>query len=392
MAFRLGRGSGKSSKGSFFWGMLFVILGMVILFRNEGRAVRRDKALHEGGGIVRSVDAAAPKAANEGKLVHVTGRANTEDILKDSLLPPLSEILKIRRIVSMYQWKEVPREETRSKADGGTEKVTVYGYERTWSEELLDSASFVYSRDHANPPAFPLDSREEVAEHILVGSFILPPFLVRKIGGFVPFEIAENVTLPESFLESVLPYEGGLYIGGARNVAESLSSDAALPEVDPRVPEIGDIRVRFEVVPSSDVSIIAMQSGESFAPYVTRGGGSIGMLRRGVISAEDMMERARQENTALTWVLRVVGFLCIFAACKVLFRPLGALGGMVPLVGVFVQKGAGMAALLASLVIGLLTVALAWLWYRPLLGVGLMLLAFLVGLGACRKGHPLTKV
>ena len=68
---------GGSIKNVVFGLVLFVV-AFPVLFKNEGRAVIAAKRLEEGRGAVVSLPTAnAVDPANEGKLVHVTGRAAT---------------------------------------------------------------------------------------------------------------------------------------------------------------------------------------------------------------------------------------------------------------------------------------------------------------------------
>ena len=60
------------------------IIAVVILFWNEGRAVRTAKMLKEAGNLVATVDASRVDPAKEGKLVHFTA-----DAQGDTLADPL---------------------------------------------------------------------------------------------------------------------------------------------------------------------------------------------------------------------------------------------------------------------------------------------------------------
>jgi hypothetical protein len=50
------------------------------------------------------------------------------------------------------------------------------------------------------------------------------------------------------------------------------------------------------------------------------------MLVPGIKSAEDMFADARANNTALTWLLRVVGWALMFAAMSLIASPLTTFG------------------------------------------------------------------
>jgi hypothetical protein len=92
----------------------------------------------------------------------------------------------------------------------------------------------------------------------------------------------------------------------------------------------------------------------------------------GTYSADDMFDMAGKDNKNLTWILRAVGFLLMFIGLAMLFKPLSVLADLLPFLGNIVGMGAGIIAFFLSVVLSLFTIALAWLAYRPLLGIFLI--------------------
>ena len=81
---------GGSIKGVAIGGALF-IAGIPLLFWNEGRAVKTAKALEEGASVcVKLPNADTVDATMDGKLVHVTGTAVTDEQLGDDLFTGLN--------------------------------------------------------------------------------------------------------------------------------------------------------------------------------------------------------------------------------------------------------------------------------------------------------------
>ncbi|HEV8238682.1 MAG TPA: hypothetical protein VGS57_04895 [Thermoanaerobaculia bacterium] len=78
----LGGRLGGSLKGAVV-GVIFALVAVPLLFWNEGRAVKRARTLAEGAGKVVSVPAAAVDASHEGGLVHTSGQATTDEVLRD---------------------------------------------------------------------------------------------------------------------------------------------------------------------------------------------------------------------------------------------------------------------------------------------------------------------
>src|SRR5687768_4768732 len=106
------------------FGVGMFIAGFPVLWWNEGRAVRTARSLEEGAGAVVPVSPARVDPANEGKLVHLSGRATTSEILADPLFKVSANALRLRREVQMYQWTESSSTETRERLGGTEEKIT----------------------------------------------------------------------------------------------------------------------------------------------------------------------------------------------------------------------------------------------------------------------------
>lgn len=358
---------GGAFKGILF-GLLLVLAAFVLLFWNEGRAVERHKTLEEGAEAVVSVPADRVDPAHEGDLVHVTGRAETDEVLRDETFGVQAEALRLEREVEMYQWEEEERKETEKKVGGGTTTTTTYSYDKTWSERLIDSDAFHRPEGHENPDAMPWESRHLTARRVTLGAYELPGSLVGKIDRWEPLRIepatdlpAEEEELPAGFEAREGPrfHDGGLYYG----------------EGSPSSPEIGDVRISFRVVKPTEVSIVAQQAGDGFRPFQAEAGGTVELLELGTVSADEMFEAAQRRNTLLTWGLRLGGFLLMAFGFGLMLRPLSVFADVIPFIGSLVGAGLGVVSLLLAGFFSLITIAVAWIVYRPLLGIALIVLA-----------------
>ncbi len=355
---------GGAFKGIIF-GLILFLAAFALLFWNEGRAVKTYKTLKEGSGIVISVPADRVDPANQGKLVHLSGRAATEATLTDPVFGVSANALKLQREVEMYQWQEHSKSEEKKKLGGGTETVTTYSYSKVWSGHAISSSSFKKPSGHDNPGSMPYQDAEQLAGKVTLGAFTLPDSLVRKIGGAQQLSISNETPLPEELAGRAQRQDGGFYIGD-----------------NPSSPQIGDVRIRFEIVPQQNISVIAQQSGSSFAPYQASTGKDIFDLREGVLTAKVMFQKAEQENAILTWLLRAGGFFLMFFGLSMMFKVLSVLADVVPFFGNLVGTGTGIISFLIAGLLSLLTIAVAWITFRPLLGIGLLaaaaVLAFLI--------------
>jgi len=367
---------GESIKGVLF-GLLLIVVSFPVLFLNEGRAVKTRKTLEEGSKSVVAVSAETVDAKNDGKLVHVTGDTAVEGFLTDPDFKVTAEAVKLRRKVEMFQWKENEKTETRKKLGGGEETVTTYSYEKTWSDKTLDSSGFHNKQGHENPqPAF--EGKEWSADVVSLGAFRLSPGLVGMIDNFTEAPPDDAVEERQELAGKKLHKEASLFYLGE----------------SPAAPDIGDLRVSHEAAMPAAVSVIAKQTAGGFEPFGTKAGGTIEMLETGTVSAVAMFTAAHQTNKIMTWALRLLGFVLMTIGFNLLFRPLSVLADLVPMFGSIVGVGTGFVAFLLSLPLSLLVISISWIFYRPLVGIPLVILAvggfvFLISkLFAQRKRKP----
>ncbi len=153
-----------------------------------------------------------------------------------------------------------------------------------------------------------------------------------------------------------------------------IASDAAQPAV-------GDLRISFAEVPLQEASVIARQSPIGLGPYQTEAGGTVELIMPGRVPSADMFKSAEEENETLTWLIRCGGCVLMFIGFSLFLAPLGVLGDLIPIVGDVVRAGAGVVGLLFTAVVAPLIIAVAWLWYRPLVAIGVVLVGAL--LAAC---------
>jgi len=340
---------GGAIKGLFI-GLLLFLVAFPLLFWNEGRAVNRAKTLEEGAGIVVTINADSVNAANDLKLVHASAIATTEETLSDQDFQVSRNALQLRRNVEMYQWQE--RSETHTEKQlGGSEKTTTkYTYTKSWSSFPIDSSEFKRPEGHQNPDSMRYSSTSLQAQQVSFGAFSLPASMARRIDSFTKVNIDATAPIPAGISGAATHYDGGYYIG------ESPSS-----------PSVGDLRISFEEVKPVTVSIVAQQTGNSFQAYQTSNGGNISLLKIGQLDANAMFQQAQSENTMLTWILRVVGFFLMTFGLRMFVKPLSVLADVVPFIGNLVEFGTGIISFLIALTLTLLTVAVAWIYYRPLL-------------------------
>ena len=341
-------------------GLLLFVVAFPLLFWNEGQAVRTYKTLKEGAKSVIDVSADKLDVANEGKLVHASGKLVTTSAMQDDEFGvSAAGVLQLKRQVEMYQWKESSESKTDKNLGGSTTTAKTYQYSKEWSANHIESTKFKVTEGHVNPAATPYGSQSWLAGSVTLGAFQMPASLVGQIRETTSLTPGAKVPLPALLGSKAQRTTDGFYVGS-----------------DPATPQVGDVRIRFAVINPSVVSVIARQQGGGFTPYVTRGTGqTIEMLQLGEVPASLMFQHAVSQSQTLTWILRVVGFVVMLIGVNLVLRPLAVLGDVLPLLGDVLEFGIGLIAFVVAAPLSLLTIAIAWLVYRPLLGIALIALA-----------------
>lgn len=340
-----------------------ILVGLVLLplvgwglFWNEGRAVQTARSLAEGANLVQTVPAERPDPANEGRLIHVSGAVRTEKPPGDPDLNIAATpgTLRLLRQVEMYQWQEQTSSETRTRLGGGTETVTTYSYRRIWHEGRMDSGRFRQPDGHQNPQPRHA-SRAFNAPGVMLGGFRLSDAQVSGLSG------------GEAFTPPGATTDGGMFIGA--NAEE---------------PRVGDLRITWRVIRPESLSVIAAQSGDGFAPYPTRAGDRLFRLDQGRVAPAAMIQAAQDENRILTWILRLVGVMVMFVGWLLIFNPVKVLADVIPPLGWVVGVGTGLISGVLTLILAPTIIAIAWLVYRPLVGIAILAVGFALAFGLTR--------
>tara|TARA_R110000850_G_scaffold10259_8_gene36836 strand:- start:91 stop:1287 length:1197 start_codon:yes stop_codon:yes gene_type:complete len=356
---RQGLGSrGKDSIGGAIFGVVLVALGCVLLFWNEGRAVRRYQDLKEGAAAFVNGDSAIVDPADEGALIHLSGEALTAAPLLDSEFGVSETAIKLNRSVEMYQWVEEVDTEEKKKVGGSVETTKTYSYSQEWRSGPVDSSQFKVSGEHQNPGALPFQSASYQADDVKLGAFRLPAFLVSQIGGSESLDVTGLDMASDSVKNSAQLHAGGFYIGNS-----------------PASPSVGDVKIIFSIVRPGPISVVAQQSGDTLVQYRTKNGGAVDLLEIGIIPAAEMFKMAQDRNKFMTWAIRIFGFVLLGIAFSMIFRPIAVLADILPFLGRIVGAGTTFIAFILAGILWTLTVAIAWIFYRPILGISILLVA-----------------
>lgn len=334
-------------------GAVGLAAGVFLIIGNEARAVQYSKLLEDSISIVQPVlpDAAVDKS-NVGRLVYVTGVMTIHE--------PLTEVdygisvlaVKLLRQVQMYQWVETKYDVY---DEDGNSIGFEYDYHTEWQSNLIDSSSFHTSMGHRNPKEFPIKKQTQINENVKVGNYYLGLDLKKKFKDFISIASDER---PE---RQDIKLHAGMYYH-CQNIWN---------------PEVGDIRMQFFYAGQHGqvVTIIAkLDEFFTLVPYLQGGDAEISFLRIGHYTLEEMFALAHLKNKFLTWMLRGAGWLLLYLCCMSLTTLLQIIVSRSHFLQEVLPLSHSSMKMTVSMCLSLFVTALAWVWYRPILGIGLIII------------------
>lgn len=355
----------KQSFFGFLFSFVVIVGALVLLAWNEHRTLKNHKGLIAAGETVQAIDAADAGLDLEGKLVHLSGRVESRETLVDPEFGIETGGLVLRRKVEMYQWKENKRTEEREKLGGGIERVTTYSYDKVWDDEPISSSGFG-ERGYDNPRSMPYRNQRFVVNQAFIGAFR-----------------ADDTVLNALNSEALALGEAGKMPGEFRQVdGNTLYAGRGTPGS----PQIGDLRVRYTLVPAQEASVIAQVAGDGFSAWKSPVGTDIYLVEPGRVTPPDMVRQAQSSNSMFGWILRGVGFVLMWIAFGMMLSPLRTVAAVLPPLGKLVGAATGMVSFVLAAVISLTTIVLSWILVRPLWAVSVVVAIVVVIAMWSRRG------
>lgn len=398
----------KSSFGGILTGIILFLAGTALLWWNEGRAVKTAKMLEEAAKVavdMENINKVDPEF--DGELVHATGMALTKDSLIDNEYGVGSTCIKMKRDVEYYQWVEHSSSESKDKLGGSQETTTTYTYSMEWVNEPVNSSDFKDPEYKGKNSTFVLaDDQEWLATNVTLGAYTCPESMIDKIYGYeeLPLNISSDLLkqkdaqLARALGEKPVvkqPEPTALPSDSAANDSNQVaqyeednyenihvSANQIYLGKSPNAPKIGDVRITYRIVPIHKISIIAEVDGNTFKYYKAKNGKKMMMVVNGKKDLDEMIESAEEGNNIMSWVLRIIGILLVISGLKGLFSFLITILKVVPFLSRILSFGVNIICSVIGFVWSLLIIAIAWLFYRPVLAIcllaGIGLIVFLV--------------
>ena len=111
------------------------------------------------------------------------------------------------------------------------------------------------------------------------------------------------------------------------------------------------------------------------------------LVADGDVPPGDMFQSAQDTNNLIAWIIRVVGLILLMAGFGLILAPLGVLADVLPLAGTIVRMGTGLIGFVLGLIVGTVTIALAWLAFRPVTTIIILAVGGAIAFAVYRFGR-----
>ncbi len=426
-------------------GIMLFILGTALLWWNEGRAVKTEKMLEEAGNAYVEMENPNKKDASlDGELICGTAMATTEDSLTDAQFGIGAKAIAIKRTVEYYQWVEHAQEKKEDKLGGKEVTTTTYTYSKEWVGRPVESAQFKDpAYQNKNMVLNTFEDAEQYAENVSFGAYKLSESLIRSISSNEGLDLAISEDLLKQFdqntqaayerfygvqkkqptqqptqqpaipdsLKALLPDSVKAALDSLQAINDSIvkSMENAENKKDleyvhqasnvlylgrvPGSPEVGDVRITFEKIVPAKVTVMAVVDGDTFKPFKAKNGKRFQTLVMGKKSGDEIIEAEKEANSMILWALRILGIVMVIGGLKGIFGFIETILKVVPFIAGIFGWGVGVVCTIIGIVWSLIVIALAWLFYRPVLAISLLVLAgFLIWVFAFKGKDKLKEL
>jgi len=416
-------------------GWVLIVFSVPVIWFNERRDARMSALRGYAQSDIRTADADKADRDNRNCLVHIQGAQMTSaEPVQDSVFDVelTRDCLRLQHQCEVFQVIQHEQQEEREKLGGGKETITTYTYSEEWSDTWHDSSSYenAFYRRNTKPPGLEVGKSSYSCQRVEFGQGFLLGTLVDQCDAFCSAEhrLSQSINLRKS--NTCFRRDGtGMFYYNQHGST-------------PQRPQIGDARVCFEYVPDGPGTVLALQvesqkdERDTFLPYRLVSHGICGInesdlklaLREearktpedlaaeegcpgalaciccachltakcfaafftaqiysvfhGDLGAQQCFTRIKNMQSLQTLVLRLVGWLMMFAGLYMTFSPVLTLITAFPFIGPFVAKLGGwilwVLCLVVTIIAACIIASVAYLVYRPLVALVYMIVAALV--------------
>ena len=292
--------------GRRFFGIVFLLIGAVILVANEIRTFKTQVTLNAAASWVEMENPDVLDPSLEGKLIHATDTVTTPDILSDPDFELSCNAIILHRKVQYYQLVETCHHYNE---DG--DSYNEYSYDRSWQDKPINSKEFYETAlRNKNFTLMTFDDWKAYAYEVKFGAYKLPAELyyqMEKNTGDKRLRLVPVSSLKPEVLQRL--NEETCRAIGAQGDFVCIDDGRIFLGVDPQNPQIGDVRIWYEGFLPGVCSVMAQVQDGGLTVFQPKGGKSFGEFSQGDHPAEDFLTYRSKDNIALAWGLRVIALI-----------------------------------------------------------------------------------
>jgi len=416
----------KESLGLTIVGLLLICLSPCLMWKNEGRHVnelRRIDFCKNKAVVINNPD--MPSDENVGQLVHFTGKVSVDEDTLDlhpgplNITSPIPKALVVKRTCMIYQKFENSSKEVKDDMIGAGQTTTVtYTVREDWTPMGPQAERLAHLPEETNSRGIwdQLVSSSGTPESAAPQPSNLPPDMPPEMAAL--FQQVDLSKAPHGLAISKAAHVGGFGITNEIVMSEPMVFQSEwmplpaemVPEEIESLPELrkdrygnlttveegdqptnGDVMIKYEYIADGfDVSFIVQQimaesDPETGVPThkfaVDKGRvldekccgkisddlGVIWMVRRGRHDVHGMINMAKEDEKAVTKILRIICWVLLVAGWSMLFSIFTTLLSTLPILGALGNFAFFIVALVVGTTCCCAVTAVAYIRYRPLL-------------------------
>ena len=400
----------KNSFAKIWWGILLVILSIIWIFKNEQNFIQTKVALSEWAEIVKETVSTEINPELDWLEVHLYWETNSNaEALKDPVFGVIVDDLKLARNVQMYQWTEDSKEHCTDNVGWSETCETTYSYSKAWEDYAVDSSDFYESVWHENPTFWEYESQDREKSPIMLWVYTLDSVFVNSLNSYRAVNLSEQeIIVPEKYKvseptetsENTVEDNNNSYLyWDWENEANNnwtkfhVYSDHIYIWDSEWNPQVWDLKITFSSVKPWTISVVWQQVGNSLTSYTASNWKSIALLENWQVTAESMFINAQKANKAMTWIIRWVLLLLMFAWFSMMFEFITTLAKVLPFLSRIIWVWTGIIAFALTLIFGFLAFSISWLAVRPVVWISCLVvaIAWIVMLVRARKNKKADK-
>jgi len=257
----------------------------------------------------------------------------------------------------VYAWEETTSETSETKLGGSEEVTTTYSYEKVWTAHPQKSSGFKIPEGHENvhrtlkSQSASVKNADIEGYTLRVSSLSLPSFSDITL-------TSENIIPSEEYS---LASPGFLYAGSG-----TLQN-----------PQIGDVRISYTglAYPLERATVFGKINTESKTIDAYYGKKDKKFYRLFESGREGALETLRFEHKLLTWGLRLVGFVLMWAGMMMILAPISVFLDVVPIFGTISRSALGFMTGIIAFVLSLITILVSMIVHNIYVLIAVLILA-----------------